>query len=284
MQKSKLQSDQIHNLKAELKAAQNSYHTAQRQKADADKQIAEKVAQLQTRGELILMLQSQLSDADRLNAELREQLTAGRPSTPARPASSNGTDSAAAAAAGAGDEAAEQPGMITCSEHDAVVQQLQQQLQMQADQIQQLRQELSNTALASPTAAAHAEPTTDAGSGSASTDDLASDLDTARAAPAALSLEAAVATASVLPATAKTTDALPELQAQDAQRVQLQKQYDELTVFVKQLESQASQREALLGGLLAQVGPLSSTHMRWPTCMPCVYTQLCHLLLLPYVD
>jgi hypothetical protein len=268
VQKSKLQGDQIHKLKAELKAARESCHTAQQQQALSDKRAAEATAQLQVRGEYILLLQSQLDDADRLNAQLREQLTAGGRTSPAPPASSNGADSPAAAAGDGG--AAEQPGMISCSQHDAVVQQLQQQLQMQADQIQQLRQELSNTALASPTAAVHAERAADTGSGSASTDDLASDLDTARAAPVALSLEAAVAEASALPATATTTEALHELQAQDVQRMRLQKKCDDLEMQVKQLESNGIQREALLGGLLAQVGPLPGMRMCWPTYMSCV--------------
>jgi hypothetical protein len=251
VQKSKLQSEQIHKLTAELKAAKESCRTAQQQQALSDKRAAEAAAQLQVRGELILLLQSQLDDADKINAELRGQLTAGGRTSPTPPASSNGADIAAAAACGADEGAAEHLDMISCSQHDAVVRQLQQHLQMQSDQIQQLRQELSSTALASPTATAHAEPAADAGSGSASTDDLASDLDTARAEAVALPLDASVA---ALPATAATTDVLSELQAQDMQRALLQKQYDELTVFVKQLESQASQREALLGGLLAQVG------------------------------
>jgi hypothetical protein len=51
--------------------------------------------------------------------------------------------------------------------------------------------------------------------------------------------------------------ALAGLQEDEAKHQQLQQRFDDLSAFVKQLEAQASQREALMGGLLAQVGTMT---------------------------
>jgi hypothetical protein len=248
VQKSKLQGEQIGLLKAELKAAQDGCRTHQRLQADADRRAGEYLAQLQTRGEYILLLQSQLNDLERVNTELRDQLASG--------AAAAGAGSLAAAAATAvaassnGDhapqQAQQQVDFIACSQHEAVVQQLQLQLQMQTEQIQQLRQELAHTALASPTTPSADVHATGGSAGSTSTDDLAVHIDTTRETPASGDATPIAAAAALA--------ALPGLKTHEVRQQQLQKQYDDLTAIVKQLEAQASQREALMGGLLAQVG------------------------------
>jgi hypothetical protein len=247
VQKSKLQGEQISQLKAELKAAQDGCRTHQRLQADADRRAGEYLAQLQTRGEYILLLQSQLNDLERVNTDLRDQLASGAAAAGA------GSPVATAAASSNGDHAMEQAqqqfDVVPCSQHEAVVQQLQQQLQMQTEQIQQLRQELANTALASPTTPGADVHATGGSAGSASTDDLAVHIDTTRATSASGDATS--------PAAAAALAALSGLQTHEVRQQQLQKQYDDLTAFVKQLEAQASQREALMGGLLAQVGCLS---------------------------
>lgn len=231
VQKSKLQGEQIQQLKAELRAAQDGCLSEKRR-------AGEYLAQLQTRGEYILLLQSQLNDLQQDNTALRQQLAAPG-------ASSNGDHAA-------GNHLRVQPevSVVPRSEHEAVVQQL-------TEQIQQLRLELaanSTAALAPPTTpraeAAAAGTGSGSGSGSVSTDDLATHIDTARAASAASdasSPAAAAAAAAALSAHAQEVASQQHLQV-------LQQQYEDLTVFVKQLEAQAAQREALMGGLLAQVG------------------------------
>lgn len=251
VQKSKLQAEQIQQLKTELKAAQDGCRTHQRRQAEADKRAGEYLAQLQTRGEYILLLQSQLNDLQQVNVELREQLASGAGGTAAltKPADASSSN---------GNHAGSQQDVIARSEHDAVVQQLQQQLQMQTDQIQQLRQELANATLASPTTpTAVAAAGADSGSGSASTDDLAVHIDTVRADTVSALADGAS------PAAAAAAAALSGLKAQEVKQQQLQKQYDDVTAFVKQLEAQAGQREALMGGLLAQVGFVAGGTTSW---------------------
>lgn len=247
VQKSKLQGEQISQLKAELKAAQDGCRTHQRLQADADRRAGEYLAQLQTRGEYILLLQSQLNDMERVNTELREQLTAG---AVAPGAGSPGAAALTAAPSSNGhtashQQAQQQVDVIPCSQHEAVVQQLQQQLQVQTEQIQQLQQELANTALPSPTTPSANAHAAGGSAGSASTHDLAVHIDTTRAASSSGDATS--------PAAAAALAALSGLKTHEVRQQQLQKQYDDLTSFVKQLEAQASQREALMGGLLAQV-------------------------------
>lgn len=235
VQKSKLQGEQIQQLKAELRAAQDGCLSEKRR-------AGEYLAQLQTRGEYILLLQSQLNDLQQDNTALRQQLAAPG-------ASSNG------------DHGDGEVSVVPRSEHEAVVQQL-------TEQIQQLRLELANStaALAPPTTpraeAAAAGAGSGSGSGSVSTDDLATHIDTARAtASAADASSPAAAAAAALSAHAQEVA---------SQQQVLQQQFDDLTVFVKQLEGQAAQREALMGGLLAQVGGscVSGEVVRAGGCVP----------------
>lgn len=270
MQKSKLQGEQIQQLRSELKAAQDGCCTHQRLQAEADRRAGEYLAQLQTRGEYILLLQSQLNDLEHVNTQLREQLASGAaaaagPGSTANAAPSHagsgtpgGGSRAPAATSSNGNHAPELQDTVSSAQHEAVVQQLQQQLQLQTEQLQQLRRELANATLATPAAAA-AAPSSDgtpaatvtASNGSNSTDDLAEELDTARAGAAAAVREPVSSAAEAAAA------ALAGLQEDEAKHQQLQQQFDDLSAFVKQLEAQASQREALMGGLLAQVGTMT---------------------------
>lgn len=277
VQKSKLQGEQIQRLRSELKAAQDGCRSQRRLQAEADKRAGEYLAQLQTRGEYILLLQAQLNDLEQVNTQLREQLASGGAAAAAATASTSSPEAAQAArhgrrsrgsgsdGGGSGSRAAassngdhhahepQQDAMIPSAQHEAVVQQLQAQLAMQTEQLQQLRQELANATLAPPAAATAAAPSpaeaaaaaVGSGSGCSSTDDLAGELDTAR--------EAATAAAAGLQGSPAAAAGPPDPAALEQKHQQLQKQFDELTAFVKQLEAQAAQREALMGGLLAQV-------------------------------
>jgi len=249
--------EQLHQLRAQLQAAQDGCRKHQQQQAAADKRAGEYLGQLQTRGELILMLQAQLSDLQQVNAQLRDQLAANSAADVDRGGleqqlspkpSSRGTrsrDPDTETAAGPADASVSSNGACSagkdtgpCSQHEAVIQQLQQQLQMQAEQIEQLRQERAEAALAPPVVS----PTANASSG---TDDLAVDIDTAR--------EVLIDDGEKSPASEAAAAALSGLKQYGAKHEQLLQQYEELQAFVKQLEAQGNQREALMGGLLAQV-------------------------------
>lgn len=254
--------DQLHQLRGQLREAQDGCRQHQQQQAAADKRAGEYLRQLQTRGELILLLQAQLSDLQDVNTQLREQLAAGG-APPAGAAAAEGDGSqqhkeagtprdtrsggsltgaatgtvTAADAASSNGNTAEPQSAAACCQHEAVIQQLQQQLQMQTDQIQRLRQERAEAALAPPAVAPVVVEV------SARTDDLAVDVDTSTPHD---SQEVSTSAAAI--------QAMSCLKQQEAKHQQLLKQYDDLTAFVKQLEAQGNQREALMGGLLAQVG------------------------------
>lgn len=244
VQKSKLQGEQIQQLKAELRAAQDGCLSEKRR-------AGEYLAQLQTRGEYILLLQSQLNDLQQDKTALRQQLAA--------PGASSNGDHAACEHLRAQPEVS----VVPRSEHEAVVQQL-------TEQIQQLRLELAASSTAAPAPpttpraeAAAAGAGSGSGSGSVSTDDLATHIDTARATSAAADASSPAAAAALS----------PHAQEVASQQQVLQQQYADLTAFVKQLEGQAAQREALMGGLLAQVGGGCVTGEVW-----CGLVVVCLLL------
>lgn len=257
-QDSKRLKEQVQQLKAELKAAHEGCRQQQQAQLAADRRAGEFLDALQKRGEHILWLNSELDRMQQTCTQLRVQVAAGGGGgdaagvADAAPAggSSAGTSTppGAASSNGNGASSSHQPSdVIPRAQHEAAVHDLQQQVQMQAEQIEKLLQARSSPVpppVVPPPLAAPVSPPVE---GSGSTDDLAAHID--QPASPGVALLSSPAAAADLSASA----AVSALKVQQGRNAALQKQYDELTAFVKQLEAQASQREALMGGLLAQV-------------------------------
>lgn len=200
---------------------QKSQAASIKEQRAAAQRAAETQRDLQTRGDRILQLQAQLSDQESVIKELRDQLLLGlniKDTTAAAGTSDAGHGSPAIRshepAAAAAAEPAEQVNKDR-AEAAAVTAQLQQQVQQLQEELQASRDTATVEPLQQPQRACQQLDD------SVGMNDNTADSNSAAAA---------------------------DLQAQQ------QQQLDELNVYVRQLETQAMQREALLGNLLGQVG------------------------------
>jgi myosin heavy subunit len=215
-------------LQRQLAAAEDACRQHQLQKAAAAKEAGVAKQQLQKRGEQILQLQAELAEQERLNAVMRGQLEAA------------GGDATAAAAA---EQASSTAGVTASMSATVEVQELQQQLL-------QLQEELAVARSAAVSPVKQPRPDLDqqvqqhaaaAGISSSAAGAVDADPDAAAEPSAAAASASAAASAAVTAAAA-------------AGAAELAQQHQELTAYVRQLEAQAVEREALLGGLLGQVG------------------------------
>eukprot|EP00775_Hariotina_reticulata_P005805 gene5805-6045_t len=234
---------QVQLLQRQLAAADESCKEHQRQQSASAQRAGEAQQQLQKRGELILQLQAQLSAVEGLNFDLRSQMLQ-------QSATNTGTGSSGSARRSSSSSSSVTADPQLSPDH---VRKLQQQIAAQAAEIEALQKERAG-----------AQGLADSGTGSSTGSNglprqAAASMETGQHSPPAVEAEVGFSTAESTAAGSLNPGSNEEALAEDVvaaastAHMALLKQHEELEVYVQQLEGQAMQREALLGGLLAQV-------------------------------